>query len=110
MAFKTAGTNKNEQQGEKITYTVEVTRVTLTENEHRVLFDAKVNGVSISGFGFCEYTNQQGEQGTMVQFPQRKGKDSTGAAKYYNIVWFPVSRELKEDIEKQICKFIDEMS
>ncbi|MBO5833971.1 MAG: hypothetical protein J6R22_03390 [Alphaproteobacteria bacterium] len=110
MAFKTADTNKNEQQGEKIAYTVEVTRVTLTENEHRVLFDAKVNGVSISGFGFCEYTNQQGEQGTMVQFPQRKGKDSTGAAKYYNIVWFPVSRELKADIEKQICKFIDEMS
>lgn len=110
MAFKTADTNKNEQQGEKIAYTVEVTRVTLTENEHRVLFDAKVNGVSISGFGFCEYTNQQGEQGTMVQFPQRKGKDNTGAAKYYNIVWFPVSRELKADIEKQICKFIDEMS
>ena len=110
MAFKTSGTNKNEQQCEKIAYTVEVTRVTLTENEHRVLFDAKVNGVSISGFGFCEYTNQQGEQGNLVQFPQRKGKDSTGAAKYYNIVWFPVSRELKEDIEMQICKFIDEMS
>lgn len=105
MAFKTANTDKNEQQGEKIAYTVEVTRVTLTENEHRVLFDAKVNGVSISGFGFCEYTNQQQEQGTLVQFPQRKGKD-----KYYNIVWFPVSRELKADIEKQICKFIDEMS
>lgn len=110
MAFKTADTHKNEQQGEKIAYTVEVTRVTLTENEHRVLFDARVNGVSISGFGFCEYTNQQGEQGNMVQFPQRKGKGSTGEAKYYNIVWFPVSRELKEDIEKQICKFIDGMS
>lgn len=111
MPFKT---NKQTEQApadkERIEYKVKVTRVVLTDSDKRVLFDADVNGVSISGFGFCEYENQQHVKGTMVQFPQRKGKDGNGADKYYKIVWFPVSRELKEDIEKQICKFINEMS
>lgn len=105
MAFKT---NKQAEQApadkERIEYKVKVTRVVLTDSEKRVLFDADVNGVSISGFGFCEYENQQHVKGTMVQFPQRKGND-----KYYKIVWFPVSRELKDDIEKQICAIIDSM-
>lgn len=110
MPFKT---NKQAEQApaekERNEYHVKVTRVVLTDSEKRVLFDADVNGVSISGFGFCEYENQQHIKGTMVQFPQRKGKDSTGADKYYKIVWFPVSREVKDDIEKQICAIIDSM-
>lgn len=110
MVFKT---NKQAEQApaekECIEYHVKVTRVVLTDSEKRVLFDADVNGVSISGFGFCEYENQQHVKGTMVQFPQRKGKDGNGTDKYYKIVWFPVSRKLKDNIEKQICAIIDSM-
>lgn len=110
MAFKTKKADKPaEENKERIEYKVKVTRVVLTDSEKRVLFDADVNGVSISGFGFCEYENQQHVKGTMVQFPQRKGKDGNGADKWYKIVWFPISREVKDDIEKQICAIIDSM-
>lgn len=66
-------------------------------------FNADVNGISISGFMFIEYTNKEGKAGTMISMPQQKGKED----KYYNTVWFPISKELKEDIEKQISDLIN---
>lgn len=107
MAFNIHTTEK--KQAAQITFIVEVTKVMLTDSNKRVMFDAKVNGVSISGFGFLYYTNSDGVENTMIQFPQRKGKDDKGNAKYFNIVWFPVSRDLRKNIEEQITNIINEM-
>lgn len=110
MAFNIPTTEKTQApQAAQTTFIVEVTKVMLTDSNKRVMFDAKVNGVSISGFGFLYYTNSDNVENTMIQFPQRKGKDDKGKAKYFNIVWFPVSRDLRKNIEEQITNIINEM-
>lgn len=86
---------------DKVTYTVEVLTVKVI-SETRVLFSANVNGVKIDGFALVEYTNQKQEVGHLVQYPSRKGSDG----KYRNCVWFPISRELRENIYKQVVSLI----
>lgn len=70
--------------------------------EGRVSFDMSVNGITIYGCWYVEYTNKEGKEGTMISFPSYKG----GNDKYYNHVWFPISKELQEDIENQIRKVL----
>lgn len=91
----------------KVTYKVEVTRAKEVK-EGRVVFDAKVNGVSVSGLTYVEYTNSKGEDGTLISFPSVKGKnkDENGNDVYYNTVWFPISKELKDDIIAQLEKLL----
>lgn len=87
----------------KYNYEVVVTRAKEVK-EGRVVFDATVNGVSVSGFVYIEYTTKEGNEGTMISFPSVKGKkkDENGKDVYYNTVWFPISNELKENIIKQL--------
>lgn len=91
------------------TYNVEVTKVILTDSDKRVLFNAKVNGISVDGFGFVEYTNKEGQTGFMVQYPSRKFKGKDGKEGYSNVVWFPISKDLRDDIKGQIDKILEAM-
>ena len=61
-------------------------------------FDADVNGITVYNMVYHEGKTKKGYEYSVVNFPQRKGKDD----KYYNLVWFPVSDELKADIVKQL--------
>lgn len=102
--MKSKSTANNET---KVTYNVEVTRAKEVK-EGRVVFDAKVNGVAVSGMVYVEYTNAKGEDGTLISFPQVKGKnkDENGKDVYYNTVWFPISAELKANIIEQLEKLV----
>lgn len=108
MAFATKKASSNEQ--ERQVYNVEVTKVFLTDSDKRVLFNAKVNGVSIESFGFIEYTNKEGQTGYMVQYPSRKYKNKEGKDAYSNTVWFPISKELRDDIKAQIDKILADLA
>lgn len=100
MAIKKANTaEKKENTKEKVNYTVEVTRAhdVSQDGKTRILFDAKVNGVAVSGMSYLEGV-KDGKEWSMVRFPQTKAKNG----KYYNVVWFPASKELVENVAKQI--------
>jgi len=88
------GSKKNET---KVTYEVEVTRAKEIK-DGTVAFDMNVNGVSISGCFYREYTNKEGKEGSLISFPSEKGKDD----KYYNKAWFPISKEVKASIVSQL--------
>lgn len=68
----------------------------------RVTFDCEVNGIKLYSCWYNEYTTRDGKDGTMLSFPSYKGSDG----KYYNYVWFPISKELKADIIAQIEKLV----
>lgn len=85
-----------------VTYEVEVTRAKEIK-EGTVAFDMKVNGVTIYGCFYREYTSKEGKEGTMITLPsQKSAKDD----KYYNICFFPISKELKEEIVAQLEKLV----
>ena len=81
-------------------YDVKVTRAKEVK-EGSVAFDMEVNGLSVYGCWYNEYKTKEGKDGTMISFPSYKNED-----KYYNHVWFPISKELKEDIIAQIEKLV----
>lgn len=85
----------------KTEYVVEVLKAKEVK-EGRVVFDMKVNGVTIYGCWYTEYTTKDGKDGTMVSFPSYKGDNG----KFYNHTWFPVSTELKYAIVEQIAKLL----
>ena len=64
-----------------------------------ISFDMIVNGVKINGCFYREGTSEKGDY-EMISLPSTKGKDD----KYYPIVSFKISDELKKDIEDQIEK------
>lgn len=88
----------------KVDYIVKVLNAKVI-NEKRVLFSANVNGIKIDGFALIEYENQQKETNYLVQFPSRKG-NVNGEDKYFNVVWFPISKELRKNIVDQIFSLI----
>lgn len=88
----------------KYSYTVEVVSAKVI-NDNRVIFNALVNGVKIDGFALVEYTNQKKETGYLVQFPSRKGTKD-GKETWFNTVWFPISKELRENIRTQVISLI----
>lgn len=99
------------KNGDLIEYICKVTRVHLTNSDKRVLFDMEVNGVSITGFALIEYTNKEDETKTMITFPQRQYQDpKTKQPAYTNIVFFPMSKEKREEIEKQVIAIMNEMA
>ena len=61
-------------------------------------FDMKVNGVNVYGCFLNQGTKKDGTEYSFIDFPSRKGKDE----KYYNYVWFPLTKAIQADIEKQI--------
>ena len=101
MAIKknTQAPKENKETKAKASYKVEVQRVhdVSKDDKTRILFDMKVNGVSISGCTYME-GEKNGKEWQMVTFPQRKGSDGN----YYNIVWMPMSKELTQTIASEI--------
>ena len=86
---------------ENVTYKATVLKAKEVK-EGRIVFDMEVNGIKIYGCWFTEYTNKKGEDGTIVSFPSYKGSNG----EYYNYTWFPISKELKEDIKTQLEKLV----
>lgn len=110
MAFK----KKTEKAaGERINYDCKVIKAREISDECAA-FDMKVNGVTIYGCFARFYTNAAGEEGTMITLPQYKalGKnnepvlDENGKQKYYSHVFFPISKEQREDIIRQVDELL----
>lgn len=89
---------KSNQESKK--YDVQVTKAREVK-EGSVAFDMEVNGITVYGCWYNEYKTKEGKDGTMISFPSYKNKGN-----YYNHVWFPISKELKEDIIAQIEKLV----
>lgn len=88
-----------------INFDIKVTKAKVI-SEGRVNFNIVVNGVSIYGMHLVEYTNKDGQPGTLINFPQWKG-EKDGQTTYNNYCFFPISKELKEDIIKKIDEVIE---
>ena len=98
--------NQNQQQEtqqERTVFNCKVTRVRETQNG-AIYFDMEVNGVCISDLRYVEYKTKEGKDGQMVSFPSYQSKKNQ---KWYNYVWFPISKELRESIEVQISDLLD---
>ena len=91
---------KKKAEEKKAQYKVEVTRakdLTKEDGKTCIAFDMTVNDIKIYGCTYREGT-KDGKDWNLVDFPSIKGKDD----KYYHRVWFPVSKELCDEISKQI--------
>lgn len=97
--MKKADSKKEETK--KVVYTAKVLRAKEIK-EGTIAFDMEVNGVKINGCFYREYTNKKGEEGVMISYPSRKGSND----EYYDICWFPMSKELREDIIKQLEELV----
>lgn len=87
---------------ERIDYKVEVTHAKEIK-DGVVAFDMKVNGVTIYGMFYREYTTKEGKEGDMISFPSQKADNGN----YYSHAWFPVSNDLKMDIVKQLAHMLE---
>jgi len=85
----------------KVEYKVEVTRAKEIQ-DGVVAFDMSVNGVTIYGCFYREYTTKEGKEGTMISFPSQKSNNGN----YYNHAFFPISNALKEDIVNQLSNML----
>lgn len=103
MPSKYSKSNKEEKTN--IDFQVFVTKAKVI-GEGRVNFNIIVNGVSIFGMHLIEYTNKEGQSGTLINFPQWKG-EKDGQATYNNYCFFPISKAMKEEIISQIDKVIE---
>lgn len=90
-----------DNQNAKVDYSVKVLNAKAVK-DGRAVFDMEVNGVKVYDCWFTEYKNKEGKDGTMVSFPSYKGNNGT----YYSHAWFPISKELKDDIQKQIESYL----
>lgn len=95
------------QEQEKIKYTCKVTRA-VQFDDASAGFDMIVNGVTIFGMVYREYVNKEGEENFLISFPSRKGTGKY-SDKYYNHAWFPISKDLKADIQNQIVHILNEV-
>lgn len=111
MALKKKATKEEvqeqEQEQEKVVYTCKVIRATQFDDASAG-FDLSVNGITIFGMVYREYVNKEGKEGFMINFPSRKGTGKY-SDKYFNHVWFPISAELKADIQNQIVHILNEV-
>lgn len=81
-------------------YSVKVTRVQAIK-QGTFAFDMDVNGVKIYSMIYRE-GEKNGKAWSLISFPARKGKDD----KYYNNCFFPISDNLKAEIEKQMSSLL----
>jgi DNA-binding cell septation regulator SpoVG len=96
-------TKQQETQQERTVFDCKVTRVRETQNG-AIYFDMTVNGVCISECRYVEYETKEGKDGQMISFPSYQSKKNQ---KWYNYVWFPISKDLRESIEDQISDLLD---
>ena len=95
-----------EKKEKRVEYVVKVLRAKdFTEKsklDTNVAFDMEVNGIKIYGCWFKEGTSKDGKDYSVISLPSQKGKDGN----YYNVAWFPISKELTKEIRYQIVKIL----
>lgn len=97
---------KNEQTVSSSKFDVTVTRareIKKEDNEQVIAFDINVNGITIYGMIYRSGISENNKEYELISFPARKGTDG----KYYNHVWFPISRELQNGIIEQIVNKLE---
>lgn len=104
MAVCSKKTEKPAEQAQAQALTIEVLRARdftkddAKENECSIVFDMKVNGVTIYGCWYRTGSDKKGEDYEMVSFPSQKGKDG----KYYNHAYVQLQQSDIDNISKQI--------
>ena len=98
--------NKENNEQKHVDFACEVMRAKKFD-DGGILFDLSVNGVIIHGMKYREYVTKEGKEGSMLILPSYK-KESGEEVKWYTHVWFPISRELQQDIEKKISARLGE--
>lgn len=91
---KSESKNNREEVEYKIGNITRAKEFTKDNGLSSISFDIVINGITIYGMWYHEYTTKEGNDGEMIVFPQRKGNDN----KYYNNVFFPISKEMKNAI------------
>lgn len=111
MAF-TKKTEVTEKSSGATVYSVNVKRARVVK-DGLCFFDMNVNGIDIYGCIARDYKNAKGEEGTLITLPQYKGTDKDGKdiikdgkPVYYSHCFFPISKELKAEILRQIESLI----
>ena len=108
MAVRSKKTEKPAEQAQAQALTIEVLRAKdftkddAKENECSIVFDMKVNGVTIYGCWYRTGSDKKGEDYEMVSFPSQKGKDG----KYYNHAYVQLQQSdidfISDEIEKML--------
>lgn len=98
------GVTKKQEAVKENSYEVKVIRATQFDDSSAG-FDITVNGITIYGMIYREYVNKKKEEGFLIDFPSRKGKDG----KYYHHVFFPITLEMKNDIHNQLIHMLNEV-
>ena len=108
MAVRSKKTEKFAEQTQAQALTIEVLRAKdftkddAKENECSIVFDMKVNGVTIYGCWYRTGSDKKGEDYEMVSFPSQKGKDG----KYYNHAYVQLQQSDIDFISSEIEKML----
>lgn len=108
MAVRSKKTEKPAEQAQAQALTIEVLRAKdftkddAKENECSIVFDMKVNGVTIYGCWYRTGSDKKGEDYEMVSFPSQKGKDG----KYYNHAYIQLQQSDIDFISSEIEKLL----
>ena len=106
MAVRSKKTEKPAEQAQALTIEVlrakDFTKDDAKENECSIVFDMKVNGVTIYGCWYRTGSDKKGEDYEMVSFPSQKGKDG----KYYNHAYVQLQQSDIDFISSEIEKLI----
>ena len=108
MAVRSKKTEKPAEQAQAQALTIEVLRAKdftkddAKENECSIVFDMKVNGVTIYGCWYRTGSDKKGEDYEMVSFPSQKGKDG----KYYNHAYVQLQQSDIDFISSEIEKML----
>lgn len=110
MAVRSKKTEKpaEQAQAQAQALTIEVLRAKdftkddAKENECSIVFDMKVNGVTIYGCWYRTGSDKKGEDYEMVSFPSQKGKDG----KYYNHAYVQLQQSDIDFISSEIEKLL----
>ena len=98
--------NKETEQAQALTIEVlrakDFTKDDAKENECSIVFDMKVNGVTIYGCWYRTGSDKKGEDYEMVSFPSQKGKDG----KYYNHAYVQLQQSDIDFISSEIEKLL----
>ena len=108
MAVRSKKTEKSAEQTQAQALTIEVLRAKdftkddAKENECSIVFDMKVNGVTIYGCWYRTGSDKKGDDYEMVSFPSQKGKDG----KYYNHAYVQLQQSDIDFISSEIEKLL----
>ena len=107
MTKKAEQAEQAEQNEDKIIYDCKVIAAHQM-NDTAASFDLTVNGVTIYGMIYREYTNKEGKEGVMISFPSRKGTGNF-SDKWFSHAFFPISKELKDQISNEVIHILNEV-